>query len=119
MKVELLPEEKIINTWTLVYTSPKGETYNGKLTVTNQRLIYDAKFDMSMRSVVEEALWFKFGSEAYIVIPKSRIQNVEAQKSFFAKKAILTLDNNERHTFNYGLLNIDPVIKAIKEETNL
>lgn len=114
MKLELLPDEKKIDTWTILYNSPKGDKYNGKLTVTNQRLIYDAQFDVSAKGIVEEAFFIKFGSEAYIVIPKDRIKTVEPQKSFFAKKVILTLDNNERHTFNYGMLNIDPVIKAIQ-----
>ena len=114
MKLELQPDEKKIDIWTILYLTPKGDKYNGKLTVTNQRLIYDAQFDVSASGIIEESLFIKFGSEAYIVIPKSRIKSLEAEKSFFAKKAIITLDNNERHVFNYGMLNIDPVIKAIQ-----
>ncbi len=114
MKLELLPEEKLINHWTLLYSSPKGEKYNGKLYVTNQRLIYDAQFDMSAAGIVEESLFIKWGSEAYIVIPKSRIKTIEPQKSFFAKKVVLTLDTGEKHVFNYGMLNIDPVVTAIQ-----
>jgi len=63
---------------------------------------------------LEEALFIKSGSEAYLVIPKNRIKSVEAEKRFFAKKVILTLDSGEKHVFNYGMLNIDPVIKAIQ-----
>lgn len=114
MKVELLPNEQKINTWTILYTSPKGDKYNGKLLITNLRLIYDAQFDVSAKGIVEESLFVKWGSEAFIVIPKSRIQSVEPQKSFFAKKAVVTLDNGEVHLFNYGMLNIDPVVSAIK-----
>lgn len=114
MKLELLPEEKKIDTWTILYNNPKGDKYNGKLTITNKRLIYDAQFDVSTSGIIEESLFMKFGSEAYIVIPKSRIKSVDAEKSFFAKKAIITLDNNEKHVFNYGMLNVDPVIKAIQ-----
>lgn len=114
MKLDLQPEEKLINHWTLLYSSPKGDKYNGKLYVTNQRLIYDAQFDMSAAGIVEESLFVKWGSEAYIVIPKSRIKSIEPQKSFFAKKVVLTLDNGEKHIFNYGMLNIDPVVSAIQ-----
>lgn len=114
MKLELLPDEKKIDTWTILYNSPKGDKYNGKLTVTNQRLIYDAQFDVSFSGMIDETLFIKWGSEAYIVIPKSRIKSIEPQKSFFAKKVVLTLDNDERHVFNYGMLNIDPVVKAIQ-----
>lgn len=115
MKIEMQPNEKIIDTWTILYETPKGDKYNGKLTVTNHRLLYDAKFDVSAKGMVEEALFVKWGSEDFIVIPKERIKDVEISKSFFAKKVILTLDNNSKHTFNYGMMNIDPVAKAIKE----
>lgn len=114
MKFNFQPGEQKIDTWTILYTSPKGDRYNGKLTITDQRLIYDAQFDVSAAGIVDEALFCKFGSEAFIVIPKSRIKSVESQKSFFAKKAIVILDNNEKHIFNYGMLNIDSVVKAIQ-----
>jgi len=109
-----MPEnEKIIDTWTVVYSNEKGARCNGKLTVTNKRLLYDAKFDVTTRGLVEESLFVKWGSEEYIVIPKSRIKHVEVQKSFFAKRAIVTLDDGSLHMFNYGMLNIDPVAEAI------
>lgn len=114
MKIEMNPNETIINTWTILYESPLGGKYNGKLTVTNHRLLYDAKFDVSTKGMIEEALFIKWGSEDFVVIPKNRIKNVEVSKSFFAKKVILTLDNNSRHIFNYGMLNVDPVADAIK-----
>ena len=114
MKIDLQQGETIINTWTLLYNSPKGDKYNGKLTVTNQRLVYDARFDVSASGLIDEALFVKWGSEAYIVIPKSRIKNIEPQKSFFAKKVVLRLDDGQKHTFNYGMLNIDPVVAAIR-----
>ncbi len=116
MKLELGQGESIINSWTLVYTPPTGGVYNGKLTVTNKRLIYDAKFDVSAQGIVDEVLYVKSGSEAYIVIPKEKIKSVEAKKSFFSKKAILTLDNGQQHVFSYGMLNIDPVVNAINQQ---
>lgn len=107
--------EHVIDTWTVIYTNENGVKYNGKLTVTNRRLLYDAKFDVSTRGLIEESLFAKWGSEEYMVIPKNRIREVNVVKSFFSKKAIITLDDQSRHTFNYGMLNIDPVAKAIRE----
>jgi len=115
MKIDLLPGEETINSWTLLYTPPTGGKYNGKLTITNKRLLYDAKFDVSSKGLIEEALFVKWGSEAYVVIPKERIVSVVAEKSFFAKKAVITLDNGDKHVFNYGMLNIDPVIEAMNK----
>ena len=113
MNYEMLPDEKVIDTWTILYETPKGGKYNGKLTVTTKRLLYDAKFDVSSKGMIEETLFVKWGSEDFVVIPRDRIKEVEVTKSFFAKKVILTLDNDSKHTFNYGMLNIDPVAKAI------
>jgi hypothetical protein len=113
MKIDMMPNEKIIDTWTILYETPNGGKFNGKLTVTSKRLLYDAKFDVTAKGLVEEALFIKWGSEDFVVIPKERIKEVEVSKSFFAKKVILTLDNNSKHVFNYGMLNIEPVASAI------
>ncbi|MFI5202942.1 MAG: hypothetical protein ACHQF2_00480 [Flavobacteriales bacterium] len=118
MKIDMETGEQIIDTWTVIYSSPNGKKYNGKLTVTNKRLLYDAKFDVSAKGQIEEALFIKWGSEEFVVIPKNRIIKVEVSKKFFAKKVILTLDNNSEHVFNYGMLNIDPVAKAIMKNNN-
>lgn len=113
MKIDMLPNEKVIDTWTILYETPNGGKYNGKLTITNKNLLYDAKFDVSSKGLIEEALFVKWGSEDFVVIPKERITDVEVSKNFFQKKITLTLDNGSKHTFNYGMLNIDPVSKAI------
>lgn len=115
MKFDMQQEEKVINTWTVIYSNEKGVKYNGKLTVTNKRLLYDAKFDITTRGLIEESLFVKWGSEEYIVIPKNRIRKIEVSKKLFAKKAIITLDDESQHMFNYGMLNIDPIAKALHQ----
>ncbi|MEO5946399.1 MAG: hypothetical protein ABIP79_06245 [Chitinophagaceae bacterium] len=39
MKIEMQPNETKIDTWTILYIPPNGGRYNGKLTITNKRLI--------------------------------------------------------------------------------
>ncbi len=109
----LHPDEQVIDTWTLIYTPPGGGKYNGKLTVTNKRLLYDAKYDVSAKGFLSEAMFIKWGSEGYLEISKTDISDVQVEKSFLAKKAILTLTDGSKHTFNYGALNIDKVVAAI------
>ena len=109
----LLPDETVIDTWTLLYTPPGGGKYNGKLTVTNKRLLYDAKYDVSAKGLLSEAMFIKWGSEGYLEINKTGITDVLVEKSFLAKKAILTLTDGSKHIFNYGALNIDKVVVAI------
>ena len=116
MKFNLEQGETEIGNWTILYVPPNGGKYNGKLVVTNKRLLYDAKFDVSFSGMLEEALFVKFGSEGYITIPKERITNVDVQKSFISKKVIITLDNGQKHTFDYGMLNVDKVAEAIKQK---
>ncbi|MEO8845862.1 MAG: hypothetical protein ABI591_33790 [Kofleriaceae bacterium] len=116
-KIPLEAGEAAIDTWTLLYVPPNGGKYNGKLKVTNQRLLYDAKFDMSAAGMLSEALFVKFGSEGVVIIPKLRIMKVDVQKSLFAKKVLVTLDDGHVHTFNYGMLNIDPVVTAIQQRS--
>ena len=72
MKIELLPEENEIDTWTILY------------------------------------------APGYLEINKADITDVQAEKSFLAKKAIVTLNDGSKHVFNYGMLNIDKVVEAIK-----
>lgn len=114
-KIQLAPDEQKIDTWTLLYYPPKGGKFNGKLLVTNKRLCYDAQFDVSASGMVSEMLFVKWGSEGYLEIPKQRIANVAIDKSFFAKKVLITLDDGTVHTFSYGVMNIDKVAAAIQQ----
>ena len=110
------PGEEVIDTWTLLYIPPSRGKYNGKCTVTNQRIIYDAKFDYSVKGLLEETLFVKWGSEGFLVIPKNRIANVDTKKSFFDKRVMLTLDNGQVHTFSYGAMGIDKLVDAISKK---
>ncbi len=114
MDITLLPNEQKIDTWTILYEPPKGGKYNGKLLVTNMRLLYDAKFDYSAKGILEEFLYVKWGSEGFLEINKEDITSLETQKSIFSKKCIVTLKDGSRHTFNYGAMNIDKCAAAIQ-----
>ena len=114
MKVEMQPGETKIDTWTILYIPPGGGKYNGKLTVTNKRLLYDAKYDVSAKGLLSEALFVKWGSEGFLEINKADIKEVQVEKSFLAKKAVITLSDGSKHTFNYGALNVNKIADAIR-----
>jgi hypothetical protein len=114
MKFQLQSDEKAIDTWTIMYQPPGGGKYNGKLTVTNKRLLYDAKYDVSAKGLLSEAMFMKWGSEGYLEINKSDITDVAVEKSFLSKKTIVTLSDGSKHVFNYGALNVDKVAEAMK-----
>jgi hypothetical protein len=109
MSQELGPQERVIDTWTLFYLPPGGGKYNGKLKVTNQRLLYEAKFDASVIGVLGNR-----GASGGLEIDKSDIASVETQKKLLSKKAIVTLTDGGVHTFDYGAMNIDKCVAAIE-----
>lgn len=109
MSIDLQPGETPIDTWTLIYTPPGGGNYNGKLTVTDRRLLYDAKWDASALGILGNR-----AASGQLVIDKADIGNVEVQKKLLSKKAILTLADGSVHVFNYGAMNIDKVVAAIE-----
>jgi hypothetical protein len=106
---DLKAGEQKLGHWTLFYIPPGGGKYNGNLTVTNQRLLYDAKLDASLIGVLGAR-----AAEGKLQIDKSDIANVEVQKKLLSKKAILTLSDGSKHTFDYGALNIDKCVAAIQ-----
>jgi hypothetical protein len=116
MNIEMQSGEAKIDTWTILYMPPGGGKYNGKLTITNKRLLYDAKYDVSAKGLLSEAMFIKWGSEGYLEINKADIKDVQTEKSFLAKKAIITLTDGSKHIFNYGALNIDKVVDAINKK---
>lgn len=110
---DLLPGETVIDTWTLLYIPKGGGKYNGKLTITDKRLLYDAKYDVSAKGLLSEAMFIKWGSEGYLEILKEDIADILVEKSFLSKKATLTLKDGTQHTFSYGAMNIDKVVTAM------
>ncbi|HPS64879.1 MAG TPA: hypothetical protein PK447_04825 [Ignavibacteria bacterium] len=115
-KFEYETGEVEIGNWTLLYEPPGGGHFNGKLYVTNEKLYYDSKFNISLAGIIETSLFKKTNKEGYILIPKSRIKSVIPQKSMFKKKILIELDNGEMHTFDYGMLNIDKIVDAINSQ---
>ena len=109
MTHELRPGERAIDTWTLFYLPPGGGKYNGKLTVTNQRLLYDAKLDASLLGVLSNHL-----VEGRLAIEKDAIEGIEVERKLFSKKAMLTLVDGSRHIFDYGAMNIDKCVAAME-----
>jgi hypothetical protein len=110
MSLDLNAGEQVLGNWTLFYVPPGGGgKYNGKLTVTNQRLVYDAKFDASLLGTLGNV-----AVKGGLQIAKSDIANVDVEKKLLSKKAILTLADGSKHTFDYGALNIDKCVAAIE-----
>jgi hypothetical protein len=109
MALSLRDGETEIDTWTLFYIPPNGGKVNGKLQITNQRLIYDAKFDASVLGVLGN-----HAVEGILAIEKSAITGIDVQRKLFSKKATVTLSDGSQHVFDYGAMNIDKCVAAME-----
>ena len=114
MEIPLQPGETKIDTWTLFYIPEHGGKYNGKLTITNRRVLYEPLLDASLKGVLTGTRVRKLGEFPYFEIDKSEIRNLDIVKKFFSKSCTLTLSDGSRHTFDYGAMNIDKVVSAIQ-----
>ena len=115
MALDLNAGEKVLGKLTIFYIPPGGRgKYNGKLTVTDQRLLYDAKYDFSVLGLHEPGIYGIVDTEGGLQINKNDIATVDVEKRLLSKKAILTLSDGSKHTFDYGALPIDKCVAAIQ-----
>jgi len=124
--------EKIINTWTL-HCIPFGSSkFLGKLHVTQDNLYFDAQFDSSLRGlmksvvtsavvgsghalIVSSKIVDDWESKGYMFIDKKSIKNITEKSSFLKKTIILTLEDDSVVIFDYGMMGVKKIIKAIKQ----
>jgi len=109
----LQPGETANDTWTIFYTPPEGKKFNGKLTVTNKRLIYRTLYDAAYNPASYHVTFDKEDKDVIYSINKADIAKVDVQKSFLAKKVIVTLSDGSKHEFNYGVMSVDKLVDAI------
>jgi len=105
--------ENIIDNWAIFYTPPGGKKFNGKLTVTNRRLIYRTLYDAGYNPASYRVTFDKEDKDIIYSITKADISRVDVQKSLLAKKVIVTLSDGTKHEFNYGVMSIDKLVTAI------
>ncbi|MEO6612085.1 MAG: hypothetical protein ABIT05_02680 [Chitinophagaceae bacterium] len=118
LPVQLLPGEELIDSWMLLYISPRGEKFEGTCTVTNRRIFYDTKGVFEAAQVSEGVFYYETGKSNCVVIAKNRISQVETFRTALEKKVIITLDDGQQHEFNYGALNIDRIAEALSAQDN-
>lgn len=108
-KINLEPGETELHNQTLFYQPSSGAKINGKMTITNKRVIYEYKYDATVAGMI---LGDK--AEGCLEIPKEKIKTVDTEKSFIAKKIIVTTEDGTKHTFNAGMMSIDKAVEAMK-----
>lgn len=80
MKIALQPNETTIDTWSINYMSPDGKIAIGKLTVTNQRVLFLPQHDIDSLSL---SIYHK---DRMVILSKTDIKEVSTKKISFPKK---------------------------------
>jgi hypothetical protein len=116
-------------TWTLNYEPEGGGRLTGKLTVDDEALKFVALYDSSnaaglkLIAGIAGSLAATGGNLAYVrnsdtelelVLPKSEIAKTTTKKKLLAKRVIVTMNDGKEFVFNYGMLSVDKLAKAIE-----
>jgi hypothetical protein len=113
-KYPLEASEKELGTWTTNLVIPEIGRYLGDLTVTDKNVIFLSKFDTSLNAIMDKALFRSIDQESYMVLPREEIQSITTKKSLLNKRVKLMTKDNKELTIDYGMLSIDPIVKALE-----
>jgi hypothetical protein len=116
-------------TWTLNYEPAEGGRLTGKLTVDEEKLHFVALYDSSNAAGIKTLLGAAAGlaatgghlayirnndAQLELELPRAEIENVATKKKLFAKRVIVTMRGGHDFVFNYGMLSVDKLAKAIE-----
>ena len=65
--------------------------------------------------LVSQEIMNQWQDNGYITIPKSEIKDVVEKKTFFKKTATITLTDESKYVFDYGMLPVTKIAEAIKK----
>jgi hypothetical protein len=115
--------------WTVNYLPEEGGRYTGKLTVTDEKLLFTSLYESSNKTIVK-AIFLDVGTfaaagghnvyrysnddEARVELPTTEITRVEAAKSGMMKRAVVTMEGDQQFVFDYGMLSVKKLVAAIE-----
>lgn len=114
-KLPLQNSETELGTWTTNFLIPSMGRYLGDLTITDKRIIFLSKFDTSLDSVINMALFETFEDEQFMIIPRDNITKIIPKKSMLNKRVTLQTENNEEYIIDYGMLSINAILEALEK----
>lgn len=123
--------ETLINTYTINCIPFGASPLLGKLYISDKALYYDAKYDMSVKGVLDKVVTSavvasghsllvshkildQWESKGFIHIAKADIKNVASKKSLLKKKVIVELNDDQTIVFDYGMLSVNKLEADIK-----
>ena len=115
--------------WIVNYLPEEGGRYTGKLTVTDEKVVFVSLYESSNKTIVK-AIFLDVGSfaaagghnvyrysnddEARVELPVTEIAGVKATKKRLLKQAVVTMQGGEEFVFDYGMLSVKKIVEAIE-----
>ena len=115
-------------TWTINYEPQDGGRFTGKLTVDDENLSFVSLYDSS-NAVIAKSIAGVVGSmvatggnlayvknndaEMTVTLPKIDIKSTEVKNKLLSKRVLVTMKNDQRFVFNYGMLSVAKLAAAI------
>ena len=116
--------------WTINYLPADGGRVTGILTVSDDGVAFKALYDSSNATILKNiagavgSLALTGGHLAYVrdsdaelelMLPKDGINDVKARKKWMMKQVVLTMEDGSDFVFDYGMLSVDKLVKAIRQ----
>ena len=115
--------------WTINYIPEEGGRYTGKLTVTDERVLFKSLYESGNKTIIK-AIFLDVGTfaaagghtvyrysnddEARVDLPAAEIVRVEAAKKGMMKRAVVTMKDGQQFVFDYGMLSVKNLVGAIE-----
>jgi len=119
--------------WTLNYLPEEGGRYTGKLTVTDEKVVFVSLYESSNKTIVK-AIFLDVSSfaaagghnvyrysnddEARVELPVAEIAGVKTNKTGLMKQAVVTMQGGEEFVFDYGMLSVKKLVATIESTLN-
>jgi hypothetical protein len=119
MSDTLQPGETTEGVFTMSYQSPAGGRYNGKLTITSTRLMYDAMFDSQAEWGATNAPAYTWDGTQNLQIPREGISSIKVVTATTTRTFTVTLADGSNHAFEGEMQDVDQAVAAIDANTEI
>ncbi len=103
MTIELQPGEISRDTRRASYHSPGGKKFNGKMIITNKRILCDVPFDLAAKGQMSENMFIRWGSRGFIEMNRDEISEIKFKKGFLNQVMTIILRDGSIHFFLTGI----------------
>ncbi len=108
--------EKELGRWTTNFIPHGGGRYTGQLVVTDQRVVFHAKFDTSLQGVIGDLFFINTSETGHLIaIPKEHISEIATKISFLNKRILLNTNDGQSYIVDNGMLPVENILHALSK----